>query len=115
MLIILLKIIYKMKIKKQLCLILYELLMGFCLLSCTDDISNDNHYKEPGWLKGNAYEVLQKEGNYSIFLKGIDLSGYKSIVDGNSILTVMAPNDDAFKTFLTQKGYSSIEEMGGVN
>ena len=100
-----------MKIKKQLCLVMGVLLIGICLMSCTDDISNDDHYKRPSWLRGNAYEVLQKEGNYSIFLKGIDLSGYKSIVDGNSVLTVMAPNDDAFKVFLTQKGYSTIEEM----
>ncbi|MCH4182523.1 MAG: fasciclin domain-containing protein, partial [Prevotella sp.] len=100
-----------MKIKKQLWLILGGLLIGICLMSCTDDISNDDHYKRPSWLKENAYKVLHKEGNYSIFLKGIDLSGYKPIVDGNSVLTVMAPNDDAFKVFLTQKGYGSIEEI----
>ena len=42
------------------------------------------------WLKGNAYEVLQKEGNYSIFLHGIDLTGNDGVVAGKSIVTVAA-------------------------
>lgn len=85
--------------------------MVLLMFSCSDKISDDEHYKTPDWLKGNAYEVLQKEGKYSIFLRGIDLSGYKSIVDGNSILTVMAPDDDAFTEYLKSNGYSSIDEM----
>lgn len=82
------------------------------LTSCADvDLASDEHYKAPDWLKGNAYEVLQKEGNYSIFLKGVDLSDYREIVAGKSILTVIAPDDDAFRSFLSGKGYSSIEDL----
>ena len=69
----------------------------FIFVSCSD-IADDDHYKSPDWLKGNAYEVLQKDGNYSTFLRGVDLSGYKRVVDGNSIVTVAAPNDEAFVT-----------------
>ncbi|MBP5322762.1 MAG: fasciclin [Bacteroidaceae bacterium] len=91
-------------------------LMGvavFCaaLPSCIEDISNDPHYAIPETLKGSAYETLQEKGNYTIFLKGIDLVGYQSIVDGMSSLTVMAPDDEAFASYLKGRGYSSIEEM----
>lgn len=79
--------------------------------SCSDNLSEDDHYKVPSWLKGNAYEVLQKEGNYTTFLRGIDLTGNSGIVGGKSILTVAAPNDDAFSRYLSEKGYSSIDEM----
>lgn len=86
------------------------LLCGALLSSCSDDISDDTHYK-PHKTSGNAYQTLQSEGRYSIFLRGVDLSGYKPIVDGKSILTVMAPDDDAFTSFLSAKGVSSIDEL----
>lgn len=84
-------------------------LVGF-VSSCEDDLADDDHYKAPSFLKGNAIEVLQKDGNHSIFLKGIDLIGYSDIVD-SQILTVFAPNDDAFNAYLQKRGYTSIEEM----
>ena len=78
---------------------LLGVLMGTAMLtSCQDDWSGDEHYQVPEWLKGNAYEVLEKDGNYSIFLEGIDLAGFKPMVTGKSILTEMAPNDDAIRT-----------------
>ena len=85
------------------------------VMSCQDDLSENDHYKAPSWLKGNAYEVLQKEGNYTSFLRAVDLSDYKSIVAGKSIVTVMAPNDDAFKTYLANKGYTSIDDLYSKN
>lgn len=81
------------------------------LVSCQDDIADNDHYKSPDWLKGNAYEVLQKEGNYQSFLKAIDLSDYRNVVAGKTIVTVMAPNDDAFGQFLAKKGYGSVDDL----
>jgi len=70
------------------------------------------YYQEPDWLKGSIYEVLQERGDYSIFLKGIELAGFKSIVNGKSILTVMAPTDSAFNAYLEgHYGGKSIEEL----
>ena len=93
------------------------LLTKFCVLlasaafmSC-HDIADDDHYKAPDWLKGNAWEVLESEGNYTTFLKAVELTGYKPIVNGQSVLTVMAPNDEAWQAFLQQNGYSSVEDM----
>lgn len=70
-----------------------------------------DHYSIPDWLKGSAFEVLESRGNYSIFLEGVKKAGYESIVDGKSILTVMAPNDSAFTVYLQKKGLNSISEM----
>lgn len=81
------------------------------LSSCQDDITDDAHYSIPSWLKGNAYQVLEKEGNYKIFLKGVDLADFKPILNGKSIVTVMAPDDSAFTAYLKDKGYNSISEM----
>lgn len=83
---------------------------ALAMVGCQEDLADNDHYK-PQSSTGNAYEVLQAEGNHSIFLKGVDLSGYQQIVDGKSILTVMAPSDDAFTQFLADKGYASIDEM----
>lgn len=85
---------------------------GMTVTSCSDEtLSSDEHYRAPDWLKGNAYEVLQKDGNHTIFLRAIDLSKYREIVAGKSIMTVVAPSDEAFSKFLKEKGYSSIDDL----
>lgn len=104
------------KIYWQKCVLGGMFLLTPCLFfSCSDKLEDNDHYKVPSWLKGNAYEVLQKEGNYSIFLHGIDLTGNDGVVAGKSIVTVAAPDDEAFGKYLTEKGYSSIDEMYQAN
>lgn len=70
------------------------------LVSCTDNMAD--YYKEPEWLKGSIYQVLEDRGDYSQFLKGIDLAGFKPMVNGKSILTVMAPTDASLTTYLNE-------------
>ncbi|MGN0220839.1 MAG: fasciclin domain-containing protein [Prevotella sp.] len=101
-----------MSINKNL---LFSVTAMLCLsggvVSCQDNLSENDHYKAPDWLKGNAYEVLQQEGNYTSFLRAVDLSDYKSTVAGKSIVTVMAPDDGAFSTYLNSKGYASVDDL----
>ena len=104
-----------MRNKKFLFGLLGSALLSLALSSCIEDITDDPHYAVPSTLKGSAYETLQKEGRYSTFLKGVDLTGYKPIVDGKSILTVMAPDDAAFATYLKEQGYGTIDEMYAAN
>ena len=80
------------------------------VVSCRD-IADDDHYKSPDWLKGNAWQVMEDEGNHTMFLKAIELTGFKPIVSGQSVLTVMAPNDEAWQRFLQEKGYASVEDF----
>lgn len=87
--------------------------LSFMMSSCQDDIREDEHYKAPDFLVGNALEVLQKpfEGHtFKTFLRGIELVGCNDVAD-SQILTLLAPTDEAFAQFLKEKGYASIEEM----
>lgn len=86
------------------------LLLATAFVSC-QDIADDDHYAPPSWLKGNAWEVLEKQGNYTNFLKAIELTGNKPIVNGQNLMTVMAADDNAWKSFLQQKGYANVEDM----
>ena len=78
-----------------------------CLMlpSCSD---LDEYFETPEWIGGSIYKTLQDEGNYSIFLKGVDISEYQPILDGKSILTVMAPDDDAMTQYL-QENYGTTD------
>lgn len=89
-----------------------KLLWVFCfftLISCEDKM--EKHYERPDWLRTSTWEVLEREGSYSIFLEGVELAGFRPYLEGKGIATVMAPNDASFIAYLEEKGYSSIRDM----
>lgn len=90
---------------------LWLLVLSLVFFSCEDKM--DEHYEEPGWLKGSAWKVLEEDGNYTIFLKGIERAGFKQIVDGKNIMTIMAPTDDAFKAYFASlsPAVGSLDEL----
>lgn len=75
------------------------LLASWTFASCSD---MEEYFETPNWIGGPIYSDLQADGNYSIFLKGVDIAGYQPILNGKSILTVMAPDDEAMKTYLRE-------------
>lgn len=103
-----------MQSNKTISALMISLLTVLVMASCAD-LADDEHYKLPAWAKGNAYEMMQGEGVYSTFLRGLQLTGNDGIVNGKSIVTVMAPDDNAFDSFLKSKGYNSIDEMYAAN
>lgn len=98
-----------MKNAQPMTVLLFLLLLPLLILSCEDKM--EEHYNAPSWLKGSAWKVLEEKGNYSIFLKGIELAGYRPILEGKNILTVIAPDDVAFSAYLQGHNYTNIEEM----
>ncbi|HLS37102.1 MAG TPA: fasciclin domain-containing protein [Sphingobacterium bovisgrunnientis] len=70
-----------------------------------------SHYERPDWLRGNAFEILREKGNYSIFLEGIEKTGFKDVLDGKTITTVFAPNDEAFIAYFKEKNITSISQI----
>ena len=90
---------------------LWLLLIPFLATACDDKM--DEHYDIPDWVPASAWEVLQsgEHGNYSIFLEGAELANFKPMLEGQSILTVMAPDDNAFQAYLQKKGYASIKDI----
>ena len=80
--------------------------------SCEREI--DKYYKTPDWLKGNAYEVMKDQGNFSMFMKAVEKSSYATLVKGKGIVTVMAPTDDAFQNYLNKHGYNDIDQLNNI-
>lgn len=86
------------------------LLFSSLILSSCQDL--DEYYEAPSWIGGSIYQSLSDDGNYGIFLKGAEIGGYQPILDGKSILTVMAPTDDAMRQYLKENyGTESIEDV----
>jgi len=91
--------------------VLWLMLIPFLTTSCEDNM--DKHYEIPDWVNSNAWEVMSsgEHGNFSIFLEGAELAGFRPVLEGKTIVTVMAPDDDSFKTYLSEHGYSSIKDI----
>ena len=86
------------------------MVFGIILLnSCQNEL--DKYYEIPDWLKGNAYELLESKGNYTQFLKAVELAGFKDVISGKGIITVMAPSDEAFKVYLNENSYNSLSDI----
>ncbi|MDD3077826.1 MAG: fasciclin domain-containing protein [Paludibacter sp.] len=86
-------------------------LIGFLVAfsSCQSEL--EKYYQLPGWLKGNAWEVLEKKGNYTLFLQAVERTSYVDLIQGKGIITVMAPTDDAFQTYLSEHNYASVADV----
>lgn len=71
--------------------LLLLLFLSSFLFSCENKM--DEHYEKPAWLKGSAWEVLanEYEGRYSIFLEAAELAGFRPVLEGKGLATVMAP------------------------
>lgn len=89
--------------------VLFSTLMLMLFFSC--DTALDEYYRQPDWLKGNAREVLEAKGNYTLFLSAVDKSSFRDLVDGKGVVTVMAPDDTAFSAWLSAKGYANLEAI----
>lgn len=88
------------------------LFLSFFFLSCEDKM--DEHYEKPGWLKGTAWEVISSDeygGKYSMFMEAAELSGFRPILDGKSVVTAMVPDNDAFTAYLQEQGYASVKDV----
>lgn len=84
-------------------------IVSCALLSCSD---SDDYFDTPSWIGGSCYEELAKDGNYTLFLQGADRSGFTPIINGKSIVTVIAPNDDAMREYLqTNYGTTDISQV----
>lgn len=70
-----------------------------------------SHYERPDWLKGNSWEVLAERGQFTLFLEGVEKSGFKDVLDGKTIATILAPTDKAFQEYLAENNWSSLAQM----
>lgn len=94
-----------MLLKRMLWLLVFPIFFEAC------ESKLDEHYEPPSWLKGSSWKILEDDGNYTIFLKGIEKGGYRQIMDGKNIMTVMAPDDNAFKAYFAANNINSLEDL----
>lgn len=83
----------------------------FLLIAMAACSNNDDYYERPSWLEAPIYDVLKEKGNFTMYLQAVDRTLYSSVLKGSGYYTVFAPNDDAFKKFLSEKGYASVDAI----
>jgi uncharacterized surface protein with fasciclin (FAS1) repeats len=88
---------------------LYLALFVVLLIQCQRE--RDKYYEDPGWSGKPVYEVLQDEGRFGEYLKCVDKTMYATLLKGNGLWTVFAPNNEAFAGYLQEKGYNSVEDI----
>jgi len=84
-------------------------LVMFLLVGCTSD--KDAFFERPSWLEPPIYQVLQKQGKFTNYLKCVDRTLYASILKTGGLYTVFAPNDEAFTKYLAGKNYASVSDI----
>jgi len=90
--------------------ILISLLIAlFIITGCEKKF--DEYYKIPEDLIGTILEILEEDGNFTRFIKAVELADYADVLGRTGNFTVFAPDDRAFSEFMAERGYSSLEEI----
>jgi len=87
------------------------IIVSFTIISGCRKKAFDDYYGRPSTLAQPIYQILQSKGNFTNMLACIDKAGYKDILSAAGYWTLFAPNDSAFKVYLTASGIGSIDKM----
>ncbi|HAH24200.1 MAG TPA: hypothetical protein DCL77_10680, partial [Prolixibacteraceae bacterium] len=71
---------------------------------------NQDRYEDPPWLGGSSVETLQGKGNYTIFLKLMDMAGQTFTIE-KTLNTLFVPNDSSFNAYFAANGIQSVESL----
>lgn len=85
------------------------ILLTSFLFSCNS--AKKEQYERPKWLEPPIYQQLTEKGNFTNYLACVEKAGYKNTLNGAGYYTVFAPNDEAFSKFLSENGFSSVEDI----
>ena len=96
--------------KKAYCYLLTLVTCCFVSVSCRN-AAEDPYYDRPDWLEDPIYTILQDRGNFGLYLQCVDRTAYASVLKAAGLYTVFAPTDEAFKTWMSANGYSSVEAI----
>lgn len=89
------------------------MLLLFALFACSDEWKKKDEVTGDGLKRGTAYEILEKRGNYTVFLDAVNRIGYRDLLDGKGLSTIFVPNDEAFKSYFTQHNIS--DGLNGID
>ncbi|MCK5347670.1 MAG: fasciclin domain-containing protein, partial [Candidatus Heimdallarchaeota archaeon] len=69
----------------------------FILSACTKEF--EEYYKVPEGLIGTILDVLEEDGNYTQFIRAVELVEYDDVLGATGNFTVFVPDDQAFSEF----------------
>lgn len=84
--------------------------LSILIFSCEKESALEKYYNQEGNFSGSIYDALDSTGIYNYFLKGIDSTEMANQLK-NTLLTVVAPSDIAFRAYLDKYGYDSISSI----
>ena len=85
-------------------LFIFTALNGFLLTSCSDDYIFDK--EEPGFLGASIYDYLEKDGNFTWYVKLINDLDYKDVLQKTGSKTVFPATNEAFERFFASHVYA---------
>src|SRR4030043_1915648 len=91
--------------------ITFLLLLTLIFIFSSCEKKFDEYYKVPEDLIGTILEVLEEDGNYTQFIKAVELVEFDDVLGKTGNFTVFAPDDQAFQAFFTESGYPSLEDI----
>jgi len=91
--------------------ITFLLLLTLIFIFSSCEKKFDEYYKVPEDLIGTILDVLEEDGNYTQFIKAVELADYADVLGKTGNFTVFAPDDNAFAEFFNESGYSSLEDI----
>lgn len=89
------------------CLLIFLVWMGGA--SCKKGF--DDYYGSVDRKGGYLYEKLKSNENFTEFAKALETAGLVDFLSKGGLYTVFAPTNTAVKAFLTERGYTSIDQM----
>ena len=87
------------------------ILVSFFVLLLVRCTSDNLSLTRPSWLEPPIYEVLQKQGKFTNYLKCVDRTLYAATLKSGGLYTVFAPNDAAFTKYLAGKNFTSVSDI----
>ncbi len=90
--------------------IVFILFAGFTFMSCNDDDDDDDSKPQVKTI----YEFVEaNSADYGLLLEALQKADgdLGTVLSGEGPYTVFAPNNDAFTTFLKDKGFNSLDDV----
>ena len=77
--------------------------------SCVEELKTENYYTFTGEMITDYLE--NREERFSDFTYVLGRSGVKELLDAYGNYTCFAPTNEAFATYLAERGKASVEEL----
>lgn len=71
----------------------------------------DTYYDRPEWLEDPIYQILEQDGDFSLYLEAVNRTLYKQVLSGAGLYTCFAPNNSAFQAWMQKNNFASVQDI----